>query len=127
MDNNGSIANDMANATIIEIDLAGDNGIIGFVDLPATYKAPCITIERIRAKAHVQTMDFVTVKCDVFVLKPRKKFTLGQLFFIATILNRNRWRFSYHRKVTKPRLEKIQFHIDENKRTAQIVNIASPG
>lgn len=98
-----------------------DNGVIGFVDLPPTFKAPCITIERITAKAHVQTVDFVTVPDDIFVLKPKHNLGVNELFFIATILNVNRWRFSYSRKVTKPRLERIQFHIDAEKKLVQVV------
>lgn len=100
-----------------------DNGVIGFVSLAPTFKAPCITVERIRAKAHVQTVDFVTVPDDLFVLKPKCSFTLGELFFIATLLNLGRWRFSYHRKVTKFRLEQMKFLIDEKKKLAQIVLI----
>jgi restriction endonuclease S subunit len=98
-----------------------DNGIIGFVDLSPTFKAPCITIERIRAKAHVQTVDFATVPDDIFVLKPKNNFTVEELFFVATLLNLNRWRFNYHRKVTKPRLEKIQFYIDGENKLTQVV------
>ncbi|MDD3421722.1 MAG: restriction endonuclease subunit S, partial [Methanocellales archaeon] len=98
-----------------------DNGVIGFVDLPPAFKAPCITIERITAKAHVQTVDFVTVPDDIFVLKPKHNLIVDELFFIATILNVNRWRFGYSRKVTKPRLENILFHIDMEKKLAQVV------
>jgi hypothetical protein len=98
-----------------------DNGVIGFVDLSPTFKAPCLTIERVGAKVHVQTVDFVTVPDDIFVLKPKRTFTVDELFFIAAILNVNRWRFSYSRKVTKPRLERIEFHVDKEKKTAQLI------
>lgn len=98
-----------------------NNGVKDFVSLAPTFKAPCITVERIRAKAHVQTVDFVTVPDDIFVLKPKRSFMLGELFFIATLLNLNRWRFSYHRKVTKFRLERMKFLVDAEKRRAQVV------
>ncbi len=98
-----------------------DNGVIGFVELLPTFKAPCITIERIRAKAHVQTMDFITVPDDIFVLKPKRDFAVEELFFVATLLNLNRWRFNYSRKVTKPRLERIMFQIDADKKLVQLL------
>ena len=98
-----------------------DNGVLGFVDLPPVFTAPCITVERIRAKAHVQTMNFATVPDDLFVLRPKRKFEVGDLFLIATLLNMNRWRFSYHRKVTKNRLERMKFLIDAEKKLAQII------
>ncbi|HZY25632.1 MAG TPA: restriction endonuclease subunit S [Bacteroidales bacterium] len=52
-----------------------NNGVIGFVDQLPSFKAPCITIERIHAKAHVQTTDFITVPDDVFVLIPKYHLT----------------------------------------------------
>lgn len=98
-----------------------NNGVIGFVDLQPIFKAPCITIERVGAKAHVQTMDFVTVPDDIFVLIPKRNLTIDDLFFTAAILNVNRWRFSYSRKVTKQRLERICFRIDKEKKTVQVI------
>jgi hypothetical protein len=70
---------------------------------------------------HIQTKDFVTVPDDIFVLVPKRDFTVEELFLIGAVLNFNRWRFSYSRKVTKPRLEKIGFKIDAEKRLLQIV------
>lgn len=98
-----------------------NNGVKSFVNLVPSFKAPCITVERIRAKAHVQTVDFVTVPDDIFVLKPIHSFTLSELFFIATLINMNRWRFSYHRKVTKFRLERMKFIADADKKVAQVI------
>jgi len=98
-----------------------DNGVYDFVDLPPTFKAPCITIERIRAKAHVQTVDFATVPDDLFVLNPRLDFMIEELFFVASILTMNRWRFNYHRKVTKQRLERMKFYIDADQKQVQII------
>lgn len=98
-----------------------NNGVIGFVDMSPLFKAPCITMERIRAKAHVQTVDFVTVPDDLFVLKPKRDFTVGELFFIASILNMGRWRFNYHLKVTKPRLERMKFLTDKEEQSVQIL------
>jgi hypothetical protein len=103
-----------------------DNGVIGFVDLPATFKAPCITIERIGGKAHVQTMDFVTVPDDIFVLVPKRDFSIEELFLVAAVLNFNRWRFSYSHKVTRPRLKRISFEVDSKKRLLQLVLLEVP-
>jgi hypothetical protein len=102
-----------------------DNGVIGFVDLPPAFRAPCLTIERVGAKVHIQTMDFVTVPDDIFVLIPKRSFTVDALFLIGAILNVNRWRFSYSRKVTKSRLEKIGFRVDAKNKLLQVVLVES--
>lgn len=98
-----------------------NNGIIGFVDMEPIFKAPCITIERILGKALVQTMDFVTVPDDLFVLKPRIRFNMSELFCISAILYFNGWRFNYHLKVTEPRLRRIKFHYDSTTEKIKIV------
>jgi hypothetical protein len=66
-------------------------------------------------------MDFATVPDDVFVLKPKRDFSIEELFFIAAVLNVNRWRFSYSRKVTKPRLERVGFHLDAKSKQIQVI------
>lgn len=58
-------------------------------------------------KAFVQIIDFNTVPDDVFVLKPKILIDYTNLLEIAAQINKERWRFSYARKVTPNRLKKI--------------------
>ena len=87
---------------------SSNNGIIGFVDMEPAFKAPAITIERVSGTAFVQLEDFVTVPDDIFVLKPKKELSVEEFFYIAAMINRNRWKFNYSRKVTPTRFKKLR-------------------
>lgn len=83
-----------------------DNGVIGFVDAKPVFKAPAITVERIKSKAFVQYQDFVTVPDDIFVLSPLVDCEKEFLIYVAALINHMSWRYSYSRKVTPTRLSK---------------------
>lgn len=53
-----------------------NNGVLDFVDVDPTFKAPCITVERVGGNAFVQLVDFITVPDDISVLVPISKMTL---------------------------------------------------
>lgn len=97
-----------------------NNGIVGFVDLAPTVKAPAVTIERVSGSAFLQLEDFATVPDDVFVLKPKKPMQIEELFYILAMLNRQKWKFNYSRKVTPTRLEKISIPIPTQKGNVDI-------
>ncbi len=94
-----------------------NNGIIGFVDLKPTFKAPAITIERVSGNAFVQLEDFATVPDDIFVLKPKQDFPIENFFYVATMFNRQKWRFNYSRKVTPTRFNKIKIPLPLKNKT----------
>lgn len=98
-----------------------NNGVLGFVNLKPIFQTPAITVERILGKAFVQTVGFVTVPDDIFVLKPKIKFSIPELFFIATLLSLNGWRFSYSLKVTESRLRRIVFNFKMKTKTVRLV------
>jgi len=81
-----------------------DNGIIGYVNLQPTFKAPAITIERVTGTAFVQLHDFATVPDDIFVLVSFESQPLEFLIFVAGIINKHKWRYNYSRKVTSTRI-----------------------
>ena len=88
-----------------------DNGIAAFVDLEPIFKAPAITIERVKGTALVQLEDFVTVPDDLAVLIPKESVPLSFLFFVCPIINQDRWRYSYARKLTLGRLESMSIKL----------------
>jgi type I restriction enzyme M protein len=79
-----------------------NNGIIDYVDLDPTFKAPAITIERVSGQAYVQLFPD-----DITVLVPKVPMSLKKLFYTAAQINMSKWRFSYARKLTPKRLNKI--------------------
>lgn len=84
-----------------------NNGVLGHVNLSPIFKAPMITLERVSGNSFVQLENFVTVPDDIFVLKPKKKMTIEELFYCATVLNTQKWRFNYSRKMTPQRFNKL--------------------
>lgn len=85
-----------------------DNGILDYVDILPTFKSPAITVERVSGQAFVQLHDFATVPADISVLIPKdSKMPLSHLFLTATIINKERWRYSYGRKLTAGRLKRM--------------------
>jgi hypothetical protein len=92
-----------------------DNGVLDYVDLPPTFRAPAITVERICGHAFVQTNDFVTVPADVSVLIPKDhKMPLPCFFLLASIINSEGWRFSFGRKLTTGRLNRMVIPVPIN-------------
>ena len=94
---------------------SSDTGILDYVDIRPTFKAPAITVERVSGRAFVQLRDFATVPADVSVLIPKDpKIPLSLLFIVAHMINSEQWRYSYGRKLTKGRLKKMLIPIPIN-------------
>lgn len=85
-----------------------DNGICGYYDIEPTFEKGSITIGRIMCNPHVQLNNFATVPDDMYVLVPLSKFPLDFLFYVSSIIRKQKWRFNYSRKVTKGKLEGIE-------------------
>lgn len=85
-----------------------DNGILDYVDLKPIFSVPAITVERVSGQAFVQLTEFVTVPADIAVLLPKvPSIHLANLFLVAAVINSERWRYSYGRKLTVGRLKKM--------------------
>lgn len=93
-----------------------DNGIIGFVDLKPIFRAPAISIERVSGNSFVHLEDFVTVPDDIFVLIPKKIFPIELFFYVSSMLNSQKWRFNYSRKLTPNRFKKLKIPMPFNKK-----------
>lgn len=76
------------------------------------FKAPAITVGRVSGMAFVQLIDFATVPDDMAVLEPKKAMSLEELYIVAALINEMRWRFSYYRKLTPPRLGELKIQFD---------------
>lgn len=99
--------------------VAYDNGIVGFYDKPKNARIyPCgtITVATTTGDAFVQLDDFIATD-NVVILIPKIKFTLEELFFIAAMINREKWRVSYGRQCYKTTFAKtnICLPIQENR------------
>lgn len=107
--------------TVSRISL--NNGITGYFELPEgakIYDKGIITISTVSGDAFVQLEKFICTD-NVLICNPRRFFRDTTLFFIACMINLQKWRFSYGRqpykrvfsKLSIP-LPKIDGNIDED-------------
>ena len=84
-----------------------DNGVFGFFDVPEKYKR-IITVPRTGSigYAFVQ-LEGCNATDDCMVLLPKSEMTDEYLFYIATIIRNQRWRYNYGRKITPKRLAQL--------------------
>lgn len=97
--------------------VAYDNGIVGFYAKPRganIYPKGTITVATTSGDAFVQTDEFISTD-NVIILKPKRSFTLEDLFFIANMINRERWRVSYGRQCYKAIFSKTNIFLPVNK------------
>lgn len=90
---------------------SGNNGVIGYVNIAPTEKAPAITVERILGTANVQQYDFATVPDDIYVMKLMGEPSVEVLVYLSIIINYHSWRYNYSRKVTPYRLGKTEIEL----------------
>ncbi len=94
-----------------------NNGVLDYVDLSPIFCVPAITVERVSGQAFVQLAEFATVPADVSVLVPKNvEMPLEVFFMVAAIINLEKWRYSYGRKLTSGRLKKMEapITVDQN-------------
>ena len=90
-----------------------DNGIVGYKDKPdkaEVYASPRITVSTVGGDAFVQLTDFIATD-NVLLLTPKRPMRLATLFFMAFILNQERWRYSYGRQAYKAKFEATQLWV----------------
>lgn len=86
-----------------------DNGCYGFFDIVPKYRRPIITVPRTGSIGHA----FVQVKpCCVddncLVLIPKGKNSLEYLYYVATKIRGDKWRYTYGRQITPNRLGRLE-------------------
>lgn len=83
-----------------------DNGIYGFYDIEAKFKAPFITVQGYGTIGHafVQERD-CSVDDHMLILLPKKKLTNDELYQVAFQIRLTKWRYRYGRGITPDRLK----------------------
>lgn len=98
--------------------ISTDNGLVGFYKKPSNaelYKKGIITISTVTGDAFLQLNPFIATD-NVLILNPKKDYLLTTLFYIVTVLNSYKWKYSYGRQPYKRIFEKtdIILPIDKN-------------
>lgn len=86
-----------------------DNGVVGHYEPPddaTVYSAGHITVSTVGGDAFVQIGDFIATD-NVVVCSPKKPMALETLFFIAFVLNQQRWRYGYGRQCYLRKLQRV--------------------
>ena len=88
------------------------NGCYGFFSFQNKHNAPLISVPRTGSigEAYVQEYN-CSVDDNCIVLKPKKELEIEFLYFIATIIREEKWKFTYGRVITPDRLENVKFDL----------------
>ena len=89
-----------------------NNGVVGFVDTDEELLKPyCITVASKGSigSAFVQPLDFIASHDNVSVLQEKEGVSLSveEKYFVASYINRIKWRFSYGRTLSKTRIQNL--------------------
>lgn len=86
-----------------------DNGVVGRYERPDSaeaYPRGSITVSTVGGDAFVQMEDFIATD-NILVLSPKKPLKIATLFFIAMMLNLQKWRYSYGRQCYKAKFSAV--------------------
>lgn len=104
----------------------GDNGLVGFFQIPKenTYER-CLTVAfngtPLLTKFHPYRFG---AKDDVAVLIPRDPMSDSTLLYIAALLNRMTWRYSYGRKCFRQKLEGVSISLPVARKHSKLDQLA---
>lgn len=90
-----------------------DNGVVGYYKKPSDahiYNRGHITISTVGSDAFVQLDDFIATD-NVIICTPKTELQITTLFFIAFMLNYQKWRYSYGRQCYLAKLQKINIYL----------------
>lgn len=93
-----------------------DSGIAGYYAKPSKaklYPPLTITVSTVTGDAFVQLQSFIATD-NVLILPPKTQYTPTTLFFIQTMLNRERWRCTYGRQLYKEKFRKTEIYLPTN-------------
>lgn len=100
-----------------------ENGLVGWFDIPRENQyRRAITVayngQPLLSKFHPYTFG---AKDDVAVLKPRSSMRTATLLYVAAMLNRNAWRYSYGRKCFREKLKLFRIPVPVQKTDAAVI------
>lgn len=90
-----------------------DNGVTGYFDKPdnaTIYPSGCITVSTVGGDAFVQLDQFI-VTDNVLICLPKKRLQLTTIYFVAFILNRQKWRYSYGRQCYLTKFKSVKLYL----------------
>ena len=99
-----------------------DNGVVGYFERPegsTEYQPGLITVSTVSGDAFVQAMEFIATD-NVIICVPPCNMRIATAYFIAAMINNQKWRYSYGRQCYKEKLSALSIqvplrdgHIDE--------------
>jgi hypothetical protein len=100
---------DLDSGSVMTISrVSTDNGVVGYFDPPPgaqLYPARTVTVSTVGGDAFVQLNEFIATD-NVVVCSPKRDLHLATLFFICSILNYQKWRYTYGRQCYKTKYSK---------------------
>ena len=90
-----------------------NNGVVGRFALPdgaTVYPKGVMTVSTVGGDTFVQLADFIATD-NVVICLPKRALRLTTLFFLAAMLNRQKWRYSYGRQCYIAKLRRMRFHV----------------
>ena len=90
-----------------------DNGVVGYFERPdgsILYSPGLITVSTVSGDAFVQVESFI-VTDNVIVCMPPEPMRTTSAFFIATMINQQKWRYSYGRQCYKEKLSALSIQV----------------
>lgn len=90
-----------------------NNGVVGHFSIPkgaSLRKAPAITVSTTTGDAFVQLEDFLPTD-NVVICHPKKSMKLSTLFYLASAINQEKWRYSYGRQCYKEKFSKTEITV----------------
>jgi hypothetical protein len=106
-----------------------NNGLVGYYDIPAEKQyAHAITVAYngswpLTTKFHPYSFG---AKDDVAVLVPREPMADCVMLYVAALLNRMVWRYSYGRKCFKEKLQSVELRLPVSKKGDTTVDALVP-
>jgi len=94
-----------------------NNGIVGYYEKPdnaTVYPKFTITVSTVSGDAFVQLVDFIATD-NVVMCIPKQNFRKTTLFFIAAMINKVKWRYSYGRQCYKRVFAKTNIYLPVDK------------
>lgn len=95
--------------TIVISSQGVDNGCYGFLDIKPRYTPPFITVPRTGSIGYAFIQEFpCAVTDDLLILKPKDQMDIEILYYVASVIRQEKWRYNYGRKVTPYRLKTLK-------------------
>ena len=90
-----------------------DNGVVGYFEQPEgsiKYDSGLITVSTVSGDAFVQVENFI-VTDNVIVCVPLRNMRITTAYFIASMINHQKWRYGYGRQCYKEKLSALTIQV----------------